>query len=125
MSKPYYVKFETATEIIEATFDALRQAKETGKIKKGTNETTKAIERGVAKLVLIAEDVEPPEVVAHLPILCEERNIPDLFAPTKDKIGEVLGVQLPTAAACIIESGESQGLLDQIIPKLKEQTSTG
>ena len=125
MSKPYYVKFETATEIIEATFDALRQAKETGKIKKGTNETTKAIERGVAKIFLIAEDVEPPEVVAHRPILCEERNIPYLFAPTKDKIGEVLGVQLPTAAACIIEPGESQELLDQIIPKLKEQTSTG
>lgn len=125
MSKPYYVKFETPTEIIEATFDALRQAKETGKIKKGTNETTKAIERGVAKIVLIAEDVEPPEVVAHLPILCEERNIPYLFAPTKDKIGEVLGVQLPTAAACIIEAGESQELLDQIIPKLKEQISTG
>ena len=57
--------------------------------------------------------------------LCEERNIPYLFAPTKDKIGEVLGVQLPTAAACIIEPGESQELLDQIIPKLKEQTSTG
>ena len=70
-------------------------------------------------------DVEPPEVVAHLPILCEERNIPYLFAPTKDKIGEVLGVQLPTAAACIIEAGESQELLDQIIPKLKEQISTG
>ena len=125
MAKAYYVKFETPEELVSPILEALRVSATSGKVVRGTNEATKAIERGISKLIIIAEDVEPPEVVAHLPILCEERNIPYLFAPTKDKIGEVLGVQLPTAAACIIESGESQGLLDQIIPKLKEQTSTG
>src|SRR5579875_465286 len=62
--KPSYVKFETPKELVEAVYEAVRQARQTGKVKKGTNETTKAIERGVAKLVVVAEDVEPPEVVA-------------------------------------------------------------
>ena len=74
MSKPYYVKFETPKDLVGAIYEAVRLAKQSGKVRKGTNETTKAIERGTSKLVVIAEDVEPPEVVAHLPILCEDRN---------------------------------------------------
>ena len=83
MAKSYFVKFETPKEISDAAYEALRQAKQTGKIRKGTNETTKAIERGIAKLVIIAEDVEPPEVVAHLPMICEERSVPFVFVPTR------------------------------------------
>ena len=83
MSKPYYVKFETSKDLVNAVYEAVRVSKQSGKVRKGTNETTKAIERGVSKLVVIAEDVEPPEVVAHLPILCEERNAPFIFVPSK------------------------------------------
>ena len=90
MSKPYYVKFETSGELVEASFEALRQAGQTGKIRKGTNETTKAIERGITKFVVIAEDVDPPEVVAHLPILCGERNVPYLYVPNKTQIGSAM-----------------------------------
>ena len=78
MPKPSYVKFEVSKEIIDKALQVVSVAKDSGKIRKGTNESTKAIERGIAKLVLIAEDVEPPQVVAHLPILCEERKIPSL-----------------------------------------------
>lgn len=120
MPKPYFVKFEIPKEIAEAGYEALRQAKETGKIRKGTNETTKAIERNLAKLVIIAEDVEPPEVVAHLPILCDERNIPYVFVPTRSQMGPALGIDLGAAAACIIESGDSQGLIDQIVEAIKK-----
>ena len=84
-------------------------------MKKGTNETTKAIERGVAKLVIVAEDVEPPEVVAHLPILCDERNIPYVFVPSKSQIGASLGIEVNAASACIIDAGEAQPLMEQII----------
>ena len=87
MSKPYYVKFETSKDLVNAVYEAVRVSKQSGKVRKGTNETTKAIERGVSKLVVIAEDVEPPEVVAHLPILCEERNAPFIFVPSKQAAG--------------------------------------
>lgn len=121
MSKAYYIKFETPRELVDASYEALRQAKQTGKIRKGTNEATKAIERGVAKFVVIAEDVEPPEVVAHLPLLCEERNVPYLYVPSKAQIGPAIGVDVGAASACIVEAGESQGLLDQIIPAVEKQ----
>jgi large subunit ribosomal protein L7Ae len=120
LSKPFFVKFETPKEIAEAGYEALRQAKQTGKIRKGTNETTKAIERNITKLVIIAEDVEPPEIVAHLPILCEERNIPYIYVPTKSQMGPALGIDIGAAAACIVDPGESKELIDQIINGLKK-----
>ena len=76
MSKPFYAKFDVPNEVADAAYEALQIANRTGSVRIGTNETTKAVERGQAKLVVIAEDVDPPEVVAHLPLLCEERKIP-------------------------------------------------
>jgi large subunit ribosomal protein L7Ae len=116
--KPYYVKFETPKEVAEASYEVLRQASLAGKVRKGTNESTKAIERGIAKLVVIAEDVQPPEIVAHLPILCEERKIPYVFVPSKDQIGPAIGIDVPTAAAAVVEAGEGQQILEQVTQEL-------
>jgi large subunit ribosomal protein L7Ae len=118
--KPYYVKFETPKELVEAVYEVIRQAKNTGKIRKGTNETTKAIERGQAKLVVIAEDVDPPEVVAHLPLLCEERKVPYLYVPSKMDLGEALGIDVAAASACIVDAGDAQPLIEQIISSLSK-----
>jgi large subunit ribosomal protein L7Ae len=116
--KPYFVKFETPKEVSEAAYEVLRQASRTGKVRKGTNETTKAIERGMAKLVVIAEDVQPPEVVAHLPLLCDEKKIPFVFVPSKDQIGPAIGIDVSTAAAAVLESGEGQQILEQVTQEL-------
>ncbi|GBC74866.1 Putative ribosomal protein L7Ae-like protein [archaeon HR06] len=123
--KAYYIKFETPKELVDLTYELLRQAKESGKVKKGTNEVTKAVERGLAKLVIIAEDVEPPEVVAHLPILCDERKVPYVYVPSKAQLGELLGINVSAASACIIEAGEAQGLLEQIINKIQNLRKGG
>lgn len=119
MSKPFYVKFETPKELADAAYEALQIATKTGQVRKGTNETTKAIERGIAKLVVIAEDVEPPEVVAHLPILCEERKIPYLFVPAKEKLGSAVGIDVPAASACIVKEGEASNLLKEITRRIE------
>ncbi|MBA3976761.1 MAG: 50S ribosomal protein L7ae [Nitrosopumilus sp.] len=115
MSKPYYVKYDTPKDLVNAIYEAVRLAKQSGVVRKGTNETTKAIERGISKLVIIAEDVEPPEVVAHLPILCDERTSKYVFVPSKKDLGNALGIEVGSAAATIIDAGESQQILDQII----------
>jgi large subunit ribosomal protein L7Ae len=120
MSKPFYVKYETPKEIADAAYEALQIATKTGNVRKGTNETTKAIERAQAKLVIIAEDVDPPEVVAHLPLLCEERKIPYIFVPNKEKIGNALGIDVPAASACIVKEGEATGILKEIIARIEQ-----
>jgi len=123
MSKPYYVKFEVPKDLVNAIYEALRIAKDSGKIRKGTNETTKAVERGISKLAIIAEDVEPPEVVAHLPIICEERNAAYVFVPSKQELGEVMLISFGSAAASIIDAGESQHILDEIVNSTKNKNT--
>ena len=117
MSKPYYAtKYpEVSKDVVNAVYEAVRVAKQSGKVRKGTNETTKAIERGISKLVVIAEDVEPPEVVAHLPILCEERNAAFVFVPSKQQLGVSLGIDVGSAAATIIDAGEAQHIIEQVV----------
>ncbi len=121
MSKPFYVRFEVPPELAEKAYEALRKARETGgKIKKGTNEVTKAVERGLAKLVIIAEDVDPPEIVAHLPLLCDEKKIPYVYVPSKKKLGEAAGIEVAAASACIIEPGGAKDLMEEIIKQVNE-----
>src|SRR5512139_1173591 len=98
MSKPFYVKYEAPKEIVDAAYEALQIASKSGIVRKGTNEATKAVERAQARLIVIAEDVDPPEVVAHLPLLCEERKIPYIFVPSKAKIGTAIGIDVPSAS---------------------------
>ncbi|MCD6485660.1 MAG: 50S ribosomal protein L7ae [Candidatus Odinarchaeota archaeon] len=118
MSKPFYVKFEVPKELASKALDALEVARSTGKIKRGTNETTKAVERGVAKLVYIAEDVDPPEVVAHLPPLCEEKKIPYIYVPSKKQLGEAAGIDVSAAAIAIINPGKANEQVKEVIEKL-------
>jgi large subunit ribosomal protein L7Ae len=119
-SKPFYVRFEVPKEVAEAAYEALKIATETGKIRKGTNEATKSIERGKAKLVLIAEDVQPPEIVAHLPLLCEERKATFVYVPKKAGIGQALGISVGSSAASIEEAGDAENLVSEIITKVNE-----
>jgi len=119
-SKPFYVRFEVPKEVADAALEALKIATETGKIRKGTNETTKSIERGNAKLVIIAEDVQPPEIVAHLPLLCDERKAAYVYVPTKAGIGEALGISVGSAAAAIEDTGDAESLVAEIVSKVNE-----
>ena len=118
MAKAYYVKFDTPQDLISPILEAVRVAAQTGKVKKGTNEATKAIERGISKLIVIAEDVEPPEVVAHLPLICEEQNAAYAFVPDKQELGKALGIDVTSAAAAILDAGDAQHIIDEVIASM-------
>ena len=68
--------FETPKELADKIYQLVEKVKVDGRIRKGSNETTKSIERGEEKLVVIANDIDPKEIIAHLILLCKEANIP-------------------------------------------------
>jgi len=110
-----YVKFEVPEDIQEKILQLVETARVTGKIKRGTNETTKAVERGKAKLVVIAENVNPEEIVMHLPALCEEKNVPYVYVKTKEELGRAAGLDVSAASVAILEPGEGKTLLNEIV----------
>lgn len=111
---------ELPKEVIEKALVLVEKTRKGGKIRVGVNEVTKAVERGTAKLVLIAKDVKPEEITMHLPLICKEKNIAFAFAPTKKELGEKAGIAVGTSAIAIIEEGENKKELEAIIKKLSE-----
>lgn len=120
MAKPVYVKFEMSKELVDKAYDIVEYARDGGKLRKGTNEVTKLVERGETQFVVMAEDVSPPEILMHMPALCEEKNVPYAFVPNKAELGNACGLEKPTAAVAVLDAGKGKPALDELAEKLKE-----
>ena len=114
-----FVKFETPKELSDKAYNLAEMARDGGKIKKGSNEVTKAVERGEAAVVIMAVDVEPPEILAHMPALCEERGVPYVYVPAKVELGNAIGLEKPTASIAIVDVGKGKALCDEIAEAVK------
>jgi len=114
-------------EMVAATQTAREEAlKKEGKrleekmIRRGVNEVTKAVDRGKAKLVVIAMDVDPEEIVMHLPPLCEEKGVPYTYVPSKVELGKAAGLQVQAASVAIVDAGEHSKLLEEIVKEIQK-----
>ena len=95
-------------------YKIIEVAKKTGKLDKGTNEVTKAVERGTAKLVIVADDVQPKEIVQHLSVLCEERGIPFANVDSKKKLGLAAGIAVSTASIAVVDEGDAKNEIAEL-----------
>lgn len=108
---------QLSDELTAKALEAIEVARTTGKIKKGTNEVTKAIERGTAKLVAIAKDASPAEIVMHLPLLAEEKNILCVEVPNKEELGAAAGIDVSTASVAVVQEGDSKNIIKELVEK--------
>ena len=97
---------EYSKEEINKAYEAIELARKSGKIKKGTNEVTKAVEKNTAKLVLIAQDTSPKEVIMHMVPLCSEKKIPCVEVPSKEDLGSAAGLMVSTSAVAVVQEGK-------------------
>merc|ERR1711991_382545 len=88
--------------------DLVQQAANYKQLKKGANEATKTLNRGTAEIIILAADTEPLEILLHLPLLCEDKNVPYVFVPSKQQLGRSAGVSRPVISVSITEMEGSQ-----------------
>ena len=110
---------EVSKEVVDKALEAVEVAKATGKLKKGTNEVTKAIERGNAKLALVAKDVNPPEITMHIPLIAKEKGIPCIEVASREELGAAAGINVPTVAVAVVSEGDAKKLIKEISEKTK------
>lgn len=120
-----YVKFQTPKEVQDLAYDAVEKARDTGKVSKGANETTKQVERGQAKMVVMSEDVSPEEILAHMPMLCEEKEIPYAYVPSQDELGSAAGLNVSTSAVAIVNPGDGKSDIESLVKKTEELKKQG
>ncbi len=113
-----FVRFTVGKELKDRQLEFLEKARKGGKIRIGINECTKAAEKGNAKLVLLAEDIEPKEIAMHLPILCEEKQVPYSYVSTKKELGKKTGIEVPTASVAVTDEGNAKKELAEIVKKV-------
>lgn len=104
----------------ETLLEAIEVAKTSGKLKKGVNEVTKAIERGTAKLVVAAQDVSPKEIIMHLPLLAKEKGCLYGEVSTKEDLGAAAGLEKPTSAVAIVDAGKAKDIIASLTESAKE-----
>ncbi|MEM2128864.1 MAG: 50S ribosomal protein L7Ae [Candidatus Methanomethyliaceae archaeon] len=117
-NKPMFVRFDVPPEVMERAYECVKLAAEGGNIRKGANESTKAVERGMAKLLVIAMDVDPPEIVAHLPLLADDKKIPYVYVDSKSKLGKSAGIDVSTSAVAVVDPGKGKPLMEEVISRV-------
>lgn len=95
-------------DLTVALLDLIQQATNYKQTKKGANEATKTLNRGISELIIMAADAEPIEILLHLPLLCEDKNVPYVFVPSKVALGRACGVSRPVISCSITTNEASQ-----------------
>merc|ERR1712195_385190 len=95
-------------DLTVALLDLIQQATNYKQTKKGANEATKTLNRGISELIIMSADAEPIEILLHLPLLCEDKNVPYVFVPSKVALGRACGVSRPVIACSITTNEASQ-----------------
>lgn len=74
MSNPKAFPLASAA-LANKIIDLVQQASHYKQLKKGANEATKTLNRGISEFIVMAADTEPLEILLHLPLLCEDKNV--------------------------------------------------
>ncbi|KZT71280.1 NHP2/L7aE family protein [Daedalea quercina L-15889] len=104
-------------ELNDQILDLVERASQFKQLKKGANEATKTLNRGISEVIILTADTEPLEILLHLPLLCEEKNVPYVFVASKAALGRACGVSRPVIAASITNTDNKE--LDSQIQTIK------
>ena len=108
-----HIAFETPKDVQDSVYELVKLvANDNGRLKKGSNEVTKAAERGTAKMVVMAENVNPSELLAHIPLICKEKGIPFIYVEDQSYLAEAAGMTTGGKTAAIAVMEVSKGAQD-------------
>ena len=74
---------------------------------------TKTLNRGTSEIIILAADTAPLAILLHLPLLCEDKNVPYVYVPSKTALGRACGVSR-AVIACSVTTNEASDLMPQI-----------
>ncbi|XP_070581181.1 NHP2-like protein 1 [Ptychodera flava] len=100
-------------KLTKEILDLVQQAANYKQLRKGANEATKTLNRGISEFIVMAADTEPLEILLHLPLLCEDKNVPYVFVRSRQALGRACGVSRPVIA-CSVTVNEGSQLKPQI-----------
>jgi len=106
-------------KLTKKTLKVVKKAASSKQLKRGVKEVVKAIRKGQKGLVIIAGDISPIDVITHVPILCEDANIPYLYVPSKEDLGGAGSTKRPTSCLLVLPVPPKGGVSEEDSAKFK------
>ncbi|KAL2227260.1 H/ACA ribonucleoprotein complex subunit 2-like protein [Sesamum indicum] len=106
-------------KLCKRTLKLVRRAAEQKCLKRGVKEVVKSIRRGNKGLCVIAGNISPIDVITHVPILCEEANIPYVYVPSKEDLANAGATKRPTCCVLVLTKPTKGELGQEEQEKLK------
>uniref|UniRef100_A0A0D6QXJ0 H/ACA ribonucleoprotein complex subunit 2 n=1 Tax=Araucaria cunninghamii TaxID=56994 RepID=A0A0D6QXJ0_ARACU len=107
-------------KLCKKTLKLVRRASEVKCLKRGVKEVVKSIRRGKKGLCVIAGNISPIDVITHVPILCEESDIPYIYVPSKEDLAGAGATKRPTCCVLVLTSPTKGSISEEDQKKLKE-----
>ncbi|GAM27426.1 hypothetical protein SAMD00019534_106020, partial [Acytostelium subglobosum LB1] len=102
-------------KLTEKVLKLVKKASGDKKVRRGVKEVVKAVRKSPKemklnknKICVIAGDVSPIDVISHIPIMCEEKNIKYIYVPSKEELGTASATKRPTSITLVDLDDESE-----------------
>ncbi|XP_041368732.1 H/ACA ribonucleoprotein complex subunit 2-like protein [Gigantopelta aegis] len=106
-------------KLTKRLYKVIKKAGKQNKLRKGVREVQKYVRKGEKGIMVIAGDVSPVDVISHMPLVCEESNIPYCYVPSKDDLGSACGSKRQTCMLLIKSHEDYQDIYDEAFEDLK------
>jgi len=100
-------------KLAKRLYKCVKKAHKHKQLRKGVREVQKFIRKGEKGLVVFAGDTSPVEVISHLPVVCEESDLPYCYTPSRQDLGSATGSERLTCMVLIKPHAEYQDIYDQ------------
>ncbi|CAO3665671.1 hypothetical protein INT44_007371 [Umbelopsis vinacea] len=80
----------------------VKKASKAKKVRRGVKDVVKGVRKGEKGFVIIAGDISPIDVITHLPVLCEDQQVPYVFIPSKEDLGTAASTKRPTSCIMVV-----------------------
>ncbi|KAF8639694.1 hypothetical protein AX17_000956 [Amanita inopinata Kibby_2008] len=87
-------------KLLKKLHKTIKKASKSRQVKRGVKEVVKGIRKGDKGLLVLAADINPIDIISHLPVLSEEAQIPYIFVPSKEELGHASSTKRPTS--CVL-----------------------
>lgn len=112
-------------KLLKKTLKIVKKASKSSRIRRGVKEVQKYLRKSVTEdtqsMVVLAGNISPIDVISHIPVLCEELNVPYVFVPSKSELGSAGATKRPTSCVLIApgKEWEHQDLYNEVEKKVK------
>ena len=115
ISKPLATK-----KLTKRLYKSVKKARKCKNLRRGVKEVVKFIRKGEKGFVIIAGDISPIDVVSHIPVYCEDRDIPYVYVPSRHDLGKASLTKRPASVVLVKNHDDYKSTFEKCFKEIKD-----